>query len=247
MKKLKIVAALAAIAVAIGIYFFLNYLSKPEEVSTSTVLVAAVNIPEKTIVTVDMLLYKELPQEAILKNALTNPETVIGKMVNSDMFVGEQMVSSRVVDVGNQQEATTLGYAVEPGMRAITIAVDNVSGVGFLLLPGDKVDIVTMYERDKINANDDKNRMQAKILVQNVTVLAVDSNMSRSKNKILKDAESGENASGYTSLTIMVTPTDATMLTWAESEGEVRAILRSPIDEDLVGTPSVTVDTIQNN
>jgi pilus assembly protein CpaB len=66
------------------------------------------------------------------------------------------------------------------GMRAYTIGVSDISGVGGHALPGDRIDVVLMR-----NLSDDDSRkvLQAEVVIQNVRVLGVDLNADPTSNK----------------------------------------------------------------
>ena len=56
MKKVKLIAVLAALAAAVCLYYFLSQASKPQEISKTSVVAAAADIPENTVVTADMFI-----------------------------------------------------------------------------------------------------------------------------------------------------------------------------------------------
>lgn len=69
---------------------------------------------------------------------------------------------------------------IGPGMRAYTIGVSDISGVGGHALPGDRVDVVLMR-----NLSDDEAHkvLRAEVVIQNVRVLGVDLNADPTSNK----------------------------------------------------------------
>ena len=60
MKKLKLIALLAAVVVGVGLYQFLQEIKKPQETPHTTVVVAAVDIPENTQITEEMVTLKSI-------------------------------------------------------------------------------------------------------------------------------------------------------------------------------------------
>lgn len=74
----------------------------------------------------------------------------------------------------------TIAAEVAQGMRAYTIKVTDVSGVGGHALPGDRVDVVLM--RDLTPEAETRNYM-SQIVLQNVRVLGVDLNADLSSSK----------------------------------------------------------------
>ena len=64
-------------------------------------------------------------------------------------------------------QRATLSALVKPGMKAVTIRVNDVEGVGGFVLPGDRVDVVLTRQIDKGSAT-------TEVVLQNTKVLAVD-------------------------------------------------------------------------
>lgn len=237
MRKLKIIAIFAAVVAGIALYSFLNYLSKPTEVPKTTVVVAVQDIAANTTITKEMLSYSDIPTEAVLSDAVTDEQQAVGKVMKSDVLAGEQITSRRLVQVGETNSSGTLSYLVEPGMRAITISVDATTGLSNMIKPGNMVDIVAQYVQNKTDATGAQTQEQAaKLLVQNVKVLAVDSVMD--KAGVASDVS-------YSTITLSVTPAQAVNLSFVSQTGKLRAILRSPLDTDTANTGSVTGETIQ--
>jgi pilus assembly protein CpaB len=84
------------------------------------------------------------------------------RVAMSQIGRNEPIVKSRITDPGQKASLSTL---LEPGMRAVTVRVDDVRGVAGFVMPGDHVDIaLTRDDRQKYTD----------ILLQNVKVLAID-------------------------------------------------------------------------
>ena len=71
------------------------------------------------------------------------------------------------VKVTGTGQRATLSSLVEDGMKAVTVRVNDVEGVGGFVLPGDRVDIVLTRQSDKDKAS-------TEVVLQNVRVLAID-------------------------------------------------------------------------
>ena len=76
----------------------------------------------------------------------------------------EPVLSVKITGPGQR---ATLSALVGPGMKAVTIRVNDVDGVGGFVLPGDRVDVALTRQVDKDNAS-------TQVLLQNVRVLAID-------------------------------------------------------------------------
>jgi pilus assembly protein CpaB len=72
--------------------------------------------------------------------------------------------------VGPNAEGDGLAFVVPAGMRAIAVSVDEITGVGGLILPGDRADVIAVIS-DQADANNPINRVVT--VLQDVEVLAV--------------------------------------------------------------------------
>lgn len=229
MKKVKILALVMAIVTAGLLFWYLNTIgNKVDDVETTKVVIAAEDIPENTEITSKMLITADVPVESILAETYDDSSLIVGMAARVDILAGEQIISSRLVEIGTSTGGT-LAYSITPGMRAITIAVSEVTGQSSLIRPGDYVDIISEYMvSDDIPTET--------LLLQNILVLATDQALS----------ESGvtEGATEYTTITLEVTPEQALKLSISENNGIVRAILRSPLDKEGAVAEDVTISNI---
>ena len=76
----------------------------------------------------------------------------------------EPVLSLKITGAGQR---ATLSALVKPGMKAVTIRVNDVEGVGGFVLPGDRVDVVLTRQIDKGSAT-------TEVVLENTRVLAVD-------------------------------------------------------------------------
>ena len=238
MKKIKIIALAAALVAALALYQLLKEISKPQETPRTDVVVAAVDIPENTEITADMVMLSPVATEALLPNVMKDPESVIGMVLSSDVYAGEQIVSERLVRMGEtESRSNTLAYVIEPGMRAVTINVTPSTGGGNLVKPGNHVDVIMnyAYPEKSTNGQDDVKVEASRLLLQDVQVLAVDAILSKD----------GATAEGYTTITLMVTPEQVTEVSFAEYTANLRVVLRSALDEGTVPEKEIILDTIR--
>jgi pilus assembly protein CpaB len=86
------------------------------------------------------------------------------RIVLSAIEVNEPVLSVKITGPGQR---ATLSALVQPGMKAVTIRINDVDGVGGFVLPGDRVNIALTRQIDKENAS-------TQVVLQNVRVLAID-------------------------------------------------------------------------
>lgn len=221
MKKTKLLALITAILTGILVFIFFNTLSNHNEIDRAGIVVAIQDIPADTPITDSMVKVSQLPREAILSDAISDTSLVIGKVANSEIMTGEQILASKIVTAGDTAGAS-LSYILKPGMRAMTIAVDGVSGVGYMIEPGNHVDILAQYNQQETAFT--------KLIAQNVKVLAVDSALSN------KDKTSEKNAA-YSTITLQVSPEQVLDLGYYEFTGHLCVVVRSPLDGKLINLP----------
>lgn len=127
----------------------------------------------------------------------------------------EPIVAARVSGPGQK---ASLAALLEPGMRAVTVRVDDVKGVAGFIMPGDRVDVVLTRTEDRQSFTD--------VLLQNVKVLAIDqlANERQESAKIAK------------AVTLEVTMQQGQKLVLASGAGVLSLILRqsdSPLGEAM--------------
>lgn len=194
MKKVYIIAAVVAIVLAIAIFFFGKSLTEQPKSEMMTVVVAVQNIKGGTEIKSEMLEEKQIPKDGVSAGTYSKADTVVGQLANGDIYKGEQIVKNRV---GSADEISydRLSKKLEPGYRAITVIVDDATGVGCFIKAGDKVDMMFSYSlknvidpnekttaagtEDTTNGNqqndekDDKKPGFTQMLKEKVEVLAV--------------------------------------------------------------------------
>lgn len=115
-----IIALAAALVAALALYQLLKEISKPQETPRTDVVVAAVDIPENTEITADMVMLSPVATEALLPNVMKDPESVIGMVLSSDVYAGEQIVSERLVRMGEtESRSNTLSNIMQAQSAAI--------------------------------------------------------------------------------------------------------------------------------
>ncbi len=240
MKKLKLAALFAAVIFALGLYQFLQEIKKPQQAPHTMVVAAAVDIPENTQITREMVTLRSVSNDSLLDNYILDTESVVGMVMTSDVYAGEQIIRDRLVSVGEaSSHRNALAYAVKPGMRAMTIPVGQDTGLENFLKPGNRVDIVANYNHEEtrpvLNNESQLEWIQiptSQLLVQNVLILAVGTTMDKL------------GAEAYTTVTLEVTPEDALNISAVHWWANIHLLLRSPLDEDILQMGLVDPKTI---
>ena len=105
------------------------------EVNTTPVVVAALEIPFGQKIEPAHLKTIQWPNETIPNGTFDDVAKVEGKIANQMITKGELVLHKRVVEEVN---GSTLSAILTPGKRAVTVRVNDVIGVGGVLLPGNQ-------------------------------------------------------------------------------------------------------------
>lgn len=122
-------------------------------------------IPEYQIIQPDMVTVKKTFKNYRQPMTVTKPDEVIGKATFVSISQGEQITLTKLVHPDGKP---ILDQQVEKKMRAVTLMVSPQSGVGRLIRPGNRVDLLVapVYDSNGTTV------LEVKTLFQNVTVLA---------------------------------------------------------------------------
>lgn len=215
MKKYKIMALIFAGITGIFVFVFFASLQNSSQKNYVSVVVASKQVGKSTVLTADMLTIQKLPAQAVHADAARQISDVTGRITDGSLEKGEQVLVSKLLKSGS----TTAGfsYQVPSGMRAVTILVDPVTGVGGLLRKSDRVDVLAEFDVQKPQGGD--KIATSYMLLQNIEVLATGTDPSSSSK------------GGYTTVTLSVAPDDSVKLNLAATSGKVRLSLRPQTDK----------------
>jgi pilus assembly protein CpaB len=177
------------------------------------VVVAAIEIPFGTKVEARHLSVLQVPADSHPDDVFASTEEVIGKVAMSGILPGEMLMKPRFVENG---AGSTLAAVVSPNMRAVSIRVDDVVGVGGFLLPGNRVDVVASRE-------DTQGKASAETILSDIKVLAVDQSAASDKNEPVV----------VRAVTLEVTPEGAEQIMKAREVGRLQLTLRNPLDDSV--------------
>ena len=117
-----------------------------------------------------------------------------------------------------------LAHDIQPGMRAASIAVSGANAVSGMIRPNDTVDVLGTFVFGEGNGAG-ADELVTLTMLQNVTVLATGTDTAKTIDPMER------NASGYSTVTLEVTPREAELLVFAQQmRGRLSLTLRSPND-----------------
>ncbi|MBI2195297.1 MAG: Flp pilus assembly protein CpaB [Planctomycetes bacterium] len=127
-----------------------------------------------------------------------------------------------------------VGERLREGERAVSVKVDQISGVAGLILPNSRVDVLgTFAEPDQGGRRGGGHYTRP--LLYNVPVLAIDNQVSLLGIQSDQRARQG----GYSSVTLAVNPAAARLLIFAQAHGQISLVLRRPADTGIESATEV--------
>lgn len=230
-RKLILLAFVLSVIVASIIYIILTgFLTPKQEAAVvpqyQNVVVAAVDIPERTRITKDMLKTINVPKDVVSQDAVHTIGDAVGKAA-AVRIMKEDIITGQKLTGGNGFSGT-----IPDNMRAITIPINDLTGVAGLVKPGDYVDIF-MISTNKAY----KNAVYGKLILQNVLLLAVNTSFNNVQGTDAKDAKDNKDkqqqpAGKLGMVTIAVQPSDVMRVQGALQEGILYLALRPDLPSE---------------
>jgi len=200
------------------------------KVQTSIVVVAKTTVGPATSLTAGQLKTEVWHQPRPPRGSFGNVREVVGRVTVSSLAPGELVLNDKLAPKGTIAGITAL---LSPDKRAMTVRVDEASGVAGFLVPGDRVDVVVImdkgiYGKDPIS----------KILFQNLKVLGTGQKM---------EARPGDKPHVVPTVTLEVSPAQGERLALATQTGRISLVLRRRGDRKQVATPGVDIAQLVGN
>jgi len=181
------------------------------EVATSYVVVAAENLPLGTRIVKEQVKAVGWPAATPVQGSFASADEIIGRGLIQPVLANEPLTESKLAP---REAGAGLSPSIPPGMRALSVKVNDVIGVAGFTVPGARVDVVVV-----INGNDGMSRT----VVSNLQVLTAGTKYD------IEQAKDGQPIPSSV-VTLLVTPEQAERITLAQTNGSITLVLRNPLD-----------------
>ncbi len=231
MRRPVIFVALAGLAAMLASVVVYSALKRREAevqkamAKTIYIVVAATDLPLGSKIDPGQLKLARWSADAIPDGAFMNPSQVAGAFVKNQFVTNEPIVATKLF-LG-QKTAGIMPLLIPPGLRAVSVPVDEVSDISGFILPHARVDILVAVA----NQGGGQDKPFSKIVLQDVEVLAVAQEVENKKDEpeLVKV------------VTVLVTPQDAERLALATREGVLHLAMRNYADNKIVLTSGADV------
>lgn len=208
------------------------------------VLVAQKDLPRglssEQLVAQGLVKTEKIPGQFVAADAVSSPRVIANQVLATSVGAGEQLTRSRFdypADAG-------LSYTVPDGYVAITLAVDDVSGVAGLLKPGDSVIVFSSYEPSgRATGVTQVAIPMARVLAvgEQTSAESAQSGQQKKPTGILGGSSSSQsNQNAYKNVTLALTLAQAQNAAFANQFGDVQLALLPQSS----GEPTTTLSPI---
>ena len=150
------------------------------------------------------------PQSNIPRGAYSRKSQVLNRGVVIPISRGEFILPGKLAA---ENAGAGLPSLIPPGMRAVSVRVNDVVSVAGFVQPGTRVDVLA--------TGSSGSERQTTTVLENVAVIAVGKSLDRSAT--------GDNQTAPV-ITLLVSPDDAQKLALVSQEGRIQLALRNPLD-----------------
>jgi pilus assembly protein CpaB len=154
---------------------------------------------------------------------------VVGRGVTIEMARNEPILAAKIAD---PNAGFGLPPRIPPGMRAVSVKVNEVVNVAGFVKAGARVDVLVT---GNISKDNDPEKVTTTTVLQNITVLTAGQEMGNKEGKPTPDVNV---------VTLLVSPEDAQKLTLASTQGRIQLALRNPLDLDQPNPPALLNATL---
>jgi pilus assembly protein CpaB len=182
------------------------------EVASMYVAVATENLPNGTRLTKDHIKVVGWPSSSPVPGSFKSADEIVNRGLIQSVVANEPLTESKLAPI---EAGAGLPPSIPPGMRAVSIRVNDVIGVAGFTVPGTRVDVLVTLR--------DKDESMTRAVLSNIQVLTAGTMIDQDK---AKDGQPIRSAV----VTLLVTPDDAEKITLAQNAGGITLVLRNPLD-----------------
>lgn len=225
-------AVFSGLIFGLSLFYYLKTVQNSSALDLKPLVVAAADIPARTIIQADQLEIREIPVQGYPQGGSSGIEELAGKILLVNVKKGDALLSPMLEDSYKAESAPgilpgSFSFTVPEGKRAMAIPVSQIGSVGYKIKPGDHVDIlVTMDIRDEQSGD---TVSITSLAAQDVLVLHTGTNPPG-------DSDKNQTSSSYI---LAVSVSEAMAVTLGSEKGSLRLLLRNPANKERHTYPPV--------
>lgn len=221
-----IISGLVGLIAMYGVHRYVSSKTKVTVKPMSQLVVAASDIAPGTLLTKSLVKVVNWPRDLIPPKAIANLNGIEDRILDTPVNKGEPILLTKLAPQGT---AAGLAGLLSQGKRAVSVRVDDVSGVSGFVHPGDHVDILA-----EVALPDSRDHL-SKTILQNIVVLSAGQSWEKVRD---------EKPTIVNTVTLVLTNGQAEVLNLASNQGRIRLALRNRNDLVPVDTKGVDLSSI---
>ena len=198
---------------------------------TTPLYVAKTDIPTGSLITQESVKLEQWPKDRVPAGAVIRQEDIDGRRARQKIYAGEPMIEPKLLTFGH----LPIDGLVPKGLRVVPVPVSPEAIHSGLVLPGSRCDVQVFIRAD---SSIGVGETLCKTILQDIRVFAVN-DVTSTESLDPKTPDTKSMPLGKT-VSLLVTPAQAQIVTLASQLGSIRLILRSGEDSEQ---PKTTVMT----
>lgn len=203
------------------------------------VLIADRSLSAGQFVREDDLRWQAWPDEtlaaAYIEQGESTPADLVGAVARAPIGEGEPVTESRIVKPGDRG---FLAAVLTPGMRAVSVPVNETTGIAGLVFPGDRVDVILTHTvRPETGGIGPRTLRASETVLSDIRVLAIDQRLD----------EDGIDLKVADTVTLEVTAAQAERINVVLELGSLSLSLRSLATEDIAGASGIEMESVSGD
>jgi pilus assembly protein CpaB len=207
------------------------------EVPTTKVVVAARDVAAGAELSAEDLALGEVPGKMVPAGTASDPQALVGRVAVANMVAGQTVLETLLAPA---ETGAGLQALVPRGMRALTIEINEMSGVAGHLTPGSRVDVIAT-----LTGQDSRRDVVTRTVAQAVPVTAV--GQRAAKPGASGQAQAAETPQVTRSVTLLVTPQQAELIQLVSSAARCTLALRGSKDREGFESEGVSLSQLRGD
>jgi pilus assembly protein CpaB len=225
-QKALMIFGAAWLSAAVLTWFLYRSTKVPQVAKTVAIEAAAHDMPAGTRLQKSDLKIVRVQEKDVPKTALLDENQALDRPLLFPVSANEPITSAKIATITG---ASGLAATIDVGKRAISVPINDSSGVSGLIQPRARVDVLFSKTGSMADA-------VTTTVLENVEVLAI-GRTTEAPNATPANTASAQNAArpatpANTSATLLVTPEEARKIELAKNQGKISLTLRNPLDRN---------------
>jgi pilus assembly protein CpaB len=221
-------ASLIGLLASFLVYRVVSQVARAKDDQAESIVVAAANIGLAESITRQHVKVVPWPKAAVPPGAIRTVEEAEGRVVRGSLVAGEPLIEAKLAPQ-LAGKGGIMPMLIPEGQRGVTIRLDTAMRESGFVLPNSRVDVLVSMPKAP-----GSNEKIAKVILQDVTVLAAGQTVEIKDNKPVTN----------TTVTMALTPQQVERLAVAQAEGKLMLVQRNLRDTDFVRTPGATPSSL---